>query len=537
MTGAADLGTVAPVRGLGKAARTVLALLATVGLAAAGCGGDEAEQQQAAPKPASTPEQFAERYEPIAGVPLELTDGEFGTELEEPDDDIDDDRFARYGTYTLTWTDDEDSRGIQLGDADPDSEGIYWTKVGNGWSSAKPFGPRLVLQWVGESTRRTTPKWDRLERAVRASFLGRPQLLPAAEQPCRVRGLDPLQGKPGSCSVDGIPVTFGDVGAPLRTPSMEAEVLGVETSDEIGEDAGVPTEAGGRLVEIAYRVRNTGDEPIPSLEMALRLGGETIDPSGLGAVQPASRSFPIPPGEEYETRVSFDVAPELAERARARGAFVFPAESDGERPVSDVAQGWIRLAQVPESLPEQPEPPRPPGAPPEPPTPEGPPDIAVEVGDGRPIGGNARGAFTASTYFPVPEDFERGGVRVGTRAGGCEVPSPTPRIKAGILAAERKLTPGQRFDAPEDYELLLADCGSEGTWAIASWRFRQPGTGLRVNGDEFVLRGGRWVGTPAGVTPGCRIPAAAAAAWQIDISICGSEFERFYQEQRRGQRP
>jgi hypothetical protein len=44
--------------------------------------------------------------------------------------------------------------------------------------------------------------------------------------------------------------------------------------------------------------------------------------------------------------------------------------------------------------------------------------------------------------------------------------------------------------------------------------------GLRLTGDELAYRDGRWVGTPQGETPGCRLPEAAAAVWQIDVSVC-----------------
>ena len=485
-----------------------------------GACGSGAEKSEPEAKPATSPQQFADRFEPITGQRLELAEDTFGTRFEEPDLP---DRFVRFGGYSLTWTADDRIRETVLGrGVKPDADGLYWTKASDTWSAAKPFGPRLVLEWIGEKTKRTTPEWGRIERAVRAAYLGDTSTLESAERPCSDRGLDPLRGRAGECSVEGIPVTFADSDKPLVTPALEVEVLGVDTTDKVGKGTGVPARAKGRFVQVAYRVRNVSDKPITSLQMAARLDGETVrEEAGAGVLLPQSRSFPIPPGDDFETSTVFDVDPAVAEQARAKGAFVFASNLDDSGRLSpDFTQGWIRLAKAPARLPEPPEPKLPPGAPEPQPEPTGPPDIEVDIGSGKPIGGAARAVFTFNTYFPAPEDFKRGGVPVGTRAGDCEVPPLTRKIKAGILAAERRGTPGGGFGTPLDKEILLADCGPAGTWAIASWRIRRPGRKLRIAGDEFKLRGGRWVGSPKGTPPGCRLPDAAAAVWQIDISIC-----------------
>ncbi len=368
--------------------RLLLTPLCLLLLTVAGCGGGEDEE------PAATPEEFAERFEPITGLRLKLVPGDtFGTRLDRPEQPY---RFPRFGTFSLVWSGDDRLRETLLGrGVEPDSEGIYWERVGDGWSAGKAFGPRLVMRWTGEETKRTTPKWDRLERAVRAAYLGQTDVLPPAEQPCEERGLDPLRGELGECSVEGMPVTFAEAVEPLRTPALEARVLGVETSDAISEETGVPERAEGRFVEVAYRVRNTGNRPIGFLRLALRLGGRSYEPAvGAGVFVPRSREFPIPPGESFETSVAFDVDPDLAERARENGALVVPAAIELGEPSPDLAQGWIRLAGAPARLPEPPEPEPIPGAPLPAPEPEGPPDIETDTGSGAPTGGSARRLFT-----------------------------------------------------------------------------------------------------------------------------------------------
>lgn len=334
----------------------ILLLLLCTTLAAGGCVGGESDDRGASSRePAVTPKQFAERFALITGVRLELVPGDpFFTR---PDLTNQPDRHGRFGTFSVAWSGDGRIRENLLGrGAKPGADGIHWTRVGDRWSAAKAFGPRLIVQWSGEKTKKTTPKWDRLERAVRAAHLGRVDVLPAAEQPCSERGLDPLSGDAGECGVEGIPVTFADARGPLDTPALEARVLGVQTSDTIGEELDLPERAKGRFVEVAYRLRNPGDRPIRFLRLALRLGGRTYDPvPGASVLVPKSREFPIDPGESFQTIAVFDVAADLADRAREEGALVVPAATDelGD-PAPDLAQGWIRLALAPDRLPKPP---------------------------------------------------------------------------------------------------------------------------------------------------------------------------------------
>jgi hypothetical protein len=143
-------------------------------------------------------------------------------------------------------------------------------------------------------------------------------------------------------------------------------------------------------------------------------------------------------------------------------------------------------------------------------------------GSGPPIGGTTRRLYTANTIFPMPEDFVPGGVNVGTRAGECEVPRIGRRIRTMLLATVRSETPRAkgRVAGLADRQILLADCGPEGVWALLSWVARGGPKGPTIFVDEFELRGNTWHGSPEGRRPGCGLPDAAAAAWQIDISHC-----------------
>jgi hypothetical protein len=495
------------------AAVLVLALVLTA------CG--EGKPDRPPPRPATSPEQFAKRFDRLTGVHLTPAADPFGERLKMADEP---DRFARFGAYSLVWTATAHDRRVVLGRGRADARGIYWERVGEGWSANKAFGPRLALSWVGEHTRKTTPKWDRLERAVRAAYLGKPQLLPAAERPCRDARLDPLHGRSGACSVDGIPVTFGDADEALSTPALDARVLGVKTTGKVGESGLLPQAAKGRFIVIAYRVRNTTSRRIRFLRSHLRLDGRTlVEDAGASVSLPRSRGFPLPPGATLESEAAFDVAPSLARRARREGAFVLPSAIDDlEDPAPDLAQGWIRLSRAPGRLPPPPKQRPAPGSPPPPPEPKGPPPIHVTRGSGPPIGGTTRRLYTANTYFPIPKSFVAGGVRTGTRAGDCRVPRPSRRDRAELHAAARRETPKGRVSRPLDRQILLADCGSKGRWALLTWIQGGGRRGPVIHVDELVRRGGRWVGTPRGTPPGCRLPEEAAAAWQIDISVCES---------------
>ncbi len=56
--------------------------------------------------------------------------------------------------------------------------------------------------------------------------------------------------------------------------------------------------------------------------------------------------------------------------------------------------------------------------------------------------------------------------------------------------------------------------------AVVSWIAKGGARGPVIFVDEFERRGRAWHGSPTGRPPGCGIPDAAAAAWQLDVSQC-----------------
>jgi hypothetical protein len=490
-------------------------------LLVAGCGGGDASQTKPAPKPkvAASAEEFAARFERLTGMQLRAADDTFGTRLDEPDDDH---LGYRISGFSYVWTGDDASRDVLLRGS-PGPGDTRWDKLGDGWSIAKSYGPRLVVSWVGAESRSSSPEWERIDRLTQAAYTGDESALEPEERPCPRL---PLSGDGGPCSVDGIPVTAVDGRDELVTGAVEASVTGMSASREIGVDGSAlpPKQASGTWVVVAYRLRNAGTKPIQYLRTALRIGDETFpEDAGASVYLPRTRPMPLAPGAEVEAEAAFDVPASLAARAHREGALILPAERDelGD-PNIDFAQGWVRLATVPDSLPDLAPP-----APEQPPPPPGPPAIPRDRGDGPPIGGSARRLYTANSFFPVPQNFVGGGVPVGTRAGSCSVPPVTRGARSRLLATVRRDTPRAkgRVTGLPDRMILLADCGGGGRWAMVAWIGRRAEGGPVIFVDEFEWRGGAWHGSPKGRWPGCGIPEDAAAAWQIDISHCSDRRE------------
>ncbi|MDR9370449.1 hypothetical protein Q5424_15220, partial [Conexibacter sp. JD483] len=149
-----------------------------------------------------------------------------------------------------------------------------------------------------------------------------------------------------------------------------------------------------------------------------------------------------------------------------------------------------------------------------------PPAIPLDRGSGAAIGGTVRLVYTTSTFRQVPRDFVTGGIPIGTRAGDCEVPAITPAMRVQLQAAVERQTPDGEVDPLTPLDVLVADCGDEGRWAMVTWvqhRGRADTSWVDELRDEG---GGIWSGTARGVQPGCRMPRAAAAAWQLDVTVC-----------------
>ena len=331
--------------------RACLPLLVSL-LVLTGCGGGPDEEKAGlSGGTAESPTKFAKHFESLTGVSLRRMPGDlFGTRLEvsgEPD------RFARYGVYSLLWSANDRKKKRMLGPGRPDGHGIYWKRTGTSYSGAKPFGSRLVLRWVGRTSKRVTPQFERLDRVVEAAVEGKSSLLPEEERPCAASGLDPLKGKTGSCAIKGIPVTFTNADKTLSTPALEAQVLGIGETDEFRFKGLAPITANGRFTLVAYRVTNKSPHPMRFLHPQLRLGEKLVPENPDTAfLLPRSRDLPLPPGATLEARAAFDV-PTSAEPTE--GALVLPAQRDGRAEARiDLAQGWIRLDGAPSKLPSPP---------------------------------------------------------------------------------------------------------------------------------------------------------------------------------------
>lgn len=317
-------------------------------LACVGCGGPQDEKAGLSGGTAESPARFAKHFESLTGVSLRPVTGDpLGTRLQvagEPD------RFVRFGVYNLLWTKDDRSRDRVLGRAPPEGRGIRWKRAGTSYVATKPFGSRLVLRWVGRSSKRITPQFERLERVVQAAVEGKSSSLPERERPCAASGLDPSRAGSGECALEGIPVSFTDAGKTLSTPALETRVLGIDTTNEFRFKGLAPIVAKGRFAIVAYRVRNESEHPLRFLQPQLRLGRKLVaENPDTAFLLPRSRSLPLPPGATIEARAAFDLPESVDPR---KGALVLPAQRDGRaEPSIDLAQGWIRLEGAPKGLP------------------------------------------------------------------------------------------------------------------------------------------------------------------------------------------
>jgi hypothetical protein len=163
------------------------------------------------------------------------------------------------------------------------------------------------------------------------------------------------------------------------------------------------------------------------------------------------------------------------------------------------------------------------------PTPSGgyaPPPLRVAFGRGPTLGALVRERHAETSYGQIPPGFVPGGIPVGSRAGICTVPMLTDEVRGEIEAASRRQSQSGTVLPMHSDAILLADCGTSGRWALVTWTNVVGGDAtnwideLRYDGD------GRWTGTPPRTYPGCRMPLAAAAVWQVDVRRCGAASRR-----------
>jgi hypothetical protein len=216
-------------------------------------------------------------------------------------------------------------------------------------------------------------------------------------------------------------------------------------------------------------------------------------------------------------------------------AFALPAlagcgGSDGGGTAAAPGPGTTGLLTPPLTQPPGTTLPAPPGsttpAPPRSAARYAPPPIRVRFGRGPLIGALARERHASSTFGTPPPGFAPGGVPVGTRAAICVVPPLTDALRAQITAAAERQTPSGHVLTMHSDAILLADCGPSGRWAVITWTVvggSDPTDWIDELRDDG---GGRWTGTPRGAYPGCRMPLAAAAAWQLDVTRCPASARR-----------
>ena len=138
----------------------------------------------------------------------------------------------------------------------------------------------------------------------------------------------------------------------LHTPVLTAKLVGVGTAKSISGTSSFdrPAKARGTFVAVAFRLNNTGDQPLEFLDEKLIVDGKTYSADNdpdiyLNPHDP----LPVQPGEKATLRAAFDVPPAVADRVRATGALSLPAArfEDSNGLDDGAAQGRIRLAGAP----------------------------------------------------------------------------------------------------------------------------------------------------------------------------------------------
>lgn len=148
-----------------------------------------------------------------------------------------------------------------------------------------------------------------------------------------------------------------------------------------------------------------------------------------------------------------------------------------------------------------------------------PPATPFTRGSGREIGATARTRYAERTFTPLPPSFVPGGIAIGSRAGRCHVPEPTAADAFALRAAMERQTARGTLQPLTEADVLLADCGAAGRWALVTWT--QVVDGRTTDWiDDMREQDGSWSGTARGVLPGCRPPRDAAAVWQVDVTDC-----------------
>jgi hypothetical protein len=190
----------------------------------------------------------------------------------------------------------------------------------------------------------------RLDTAVRAAIAGRPSLIPARDRLCPAAGIDPAQGKEGTCLLADRRLTVVNGTTELRTPALTATLVSATTATTLParNSFDEPTRAKDRYVLVRFKVTNGATVPLNSISTALIVGSnEYAESNDVYRLQSTEdRPFPLQPGASTTLTTAFDVPATAADEALKSGALQLPAAlSEGSSYLSDrEAVGRIRLA-------------------------------------------------------------------------------------------------------------------------------------------------------------------------------------------------
>ena len=325
-------------------------VFAVLGLAVllAGCG-DDAEKQPAGVEPGA----FSLRFEKLTGLRLDASETPTWVRY----NSLQGSTSTRLGAFTIYLLKQERGRDVLIaggGDETPEkgAGGAFYTSTGSGFSAAKEYGENIIVKTQVDD-RRPDEEFERLDRAVRAAIADDPNLIAPADRDCAGAGIDPAEGKEGSCRLGEKGVTVVDAGSELEVPVLKAKLVGVTLATELParNRYDQPEPARGRFVIVKYALENTGDEPITSLRPSLIVDEKTFteSPKAYKLTDYSDSPFPLQPGETQEILTAFDVPDEAATAATERGQLQLPAEryEDGGSLNDRSKVGRIRLAGAP----------------------------------------------------------------------------------------------------------------------------------------------------------------------------------------------
>jgi hypothetical protein len=160
-----------------------------------------------------------------------------------------------------------------------DADGLHGSQDNDGgWRASKFYGGNVVLSWSADR-RATDETFNRMHTIL--STLGQPAAavrakLPAAEQPCQVRGITLAGRTEGTCRDGDVTLTVVNRGHKLKLPGYTVKVLLTKSGDLIKPDNPYEPimQARGKFIGVGLQVSNTGSTPLVSrlYDAQLRIG-------------------------------------------------------------------------------------------------------------------------------------------------------------------------------------------------------------------------------------------------------------------------